>query len=110
MFWASYKLIAKLFKWVALVLFAYMFASFYAHVDWKQAPAVTFVPHLEWSRGFLAVLVAILGTTISRIIARSLLIVVGSVPVASEQQSARQPFLAGVEKLVDQVVLDSALC
>jgi Mn2+/Fe2+ NRAMP family transporter len=26
---------------------------------------VTFVPHLEWSRGFLAVLVAILGTTIS---------------------------------------------
>jgi Mn2+/Fe2+ NRAMP family transporter len=27
---------------------------------------VTFVPHLEWSRGFLAVLVAILGTTISR--------------------------------------------
>jgi NRAMP (natural resistance-associated macrophage protein)-like metal ion transporter len=65
LFWASYKLIAKLFKWLALVLFAYVFASFYAHVDWKQALAVTFVPHLEWSRGFLAVLVAILGTTIS---------------------------------------------
>jgi Mn2+/Fe2+ NRAMP family transporter len=27
--------------------------------------AVTFVPHLEWSRGFLGVLVAILSTTIS---------------------------------------------
>jgi Mn2+/Fe2+ NRAMP family transporter len=39
--------------------------SFFAHVDWKHALAVTFVPHLEWSRGFLAVLVAILGTTIS---------------------------------------------
>ena len=26
---------------------------------------MTFVPHLEFSRGFLAVLVAILGTTIS---------------------------------------------
>jgi NRAMP (natural resistance-associated macrophage protein)-like metal ion transporter len=65
LFWASYKLIAKLFKWLTLVLFAYVFASFYAHVDWKQALAVTFVPHLEWSRGFLAVLVAILGTTIS---------------------------------------------
>jgi NRAMP (natural resistance-associated macrophage protein)-like metal ion transporter len=65
LFWASYKLIAKLFKWLTLVLFAYVFASFYAHVDWKQALTVTFVPHLEWSRGFLAVLVAILGTTIS---------------------------------------------
>ena len=59
LFLASYKLIAKLFKYLTLVLFAYVFASFYAHVDWKQA--VTFVPHLEWSRGFLAVLVAISG-------------------------------------------------
>ena len=63
--WISYKLIAQIFKWMTLVLFAYVFASFYAHVDWRHALAVTFVPHLEWSRGFLAVLVAILGTTIS---------------------------------------------
>ena len=63
--WTSYKLIAKIFKWLTLVLFAYVFASFYAQVDWRHVLAVTFVPHLEWSRGFLAVLVAILGTTIS---------------------------------------------
>jgi NRAMP (natural resistance-associated macrophage protein)-like metal ion transporter len=63
--WVSYKLIARILKWLTLVLFAYVLASFFAHVDWKQALAVTFVPHLEWSRGFLAVLVAILGTTIS---------------------------------------------
>jgi NRAMP (natural resistance-associated macrophage protein)-like metal ion transporter len=63
--WGSYKLIAKIFMWLTLVLFAYVVASFYAHVDWRRALAVTFVPHLEWSRGFLAVLVAILGTTIS---------------------------------------------
>jgi NRAMP (natural resistance-associated macrophage protein)-like metal ion transporter len=65
LFWTSYKLIARIFKWITLVLFAYVFAAFYTHVDWKHALAVTFVPHLEWSRGFLAVLVAILGTTIS---------------------------------------------
>ena len=65
LFWASYKLIARIFKWMTLVLFAYVFASFYAHVDWRHALAVTFVPHLEWSRGFLAVLVGILGATIS---------------------------------------------
>jgi NRAMP (natural resistance-associated macrophage protein)-like metal ion transporter len=63
--WASYHLIAKVFKWLTLVLFAYFFASFFAHVNWRQALAVTFVPHLEWSRGFCAVLVGILGTTIS---------------------------------------------
>jgi NRAMP (natural resistance-associated macrophage protein)-like metal ion transporter len=63
--WASYQHIARIFKWLTLVLFAYVLTSFFAHVDWKQALAVTFVPHLEWSRGFLAVLVAILGTTIS---------------------------------------------
>ncbi|MBZ5537717.1 MAG: Nramp family divalent metal transporter [Acidobacteriia bacterium] len=65
LFWSSYKLITRIFKWMTVVLFAYVFASFYAHVDWRHALAVTFVPHLEWSRGFLAVLVAILGTTIS---------------------------------------------
>jgi NRAMP (natural resistance-associated macrophage protein)-like metal ion transporter len=63
--WTSYQRTAKIFKWLALVLFAYVLASFYAHVDWRHALAVTLVPHLEWSRGFLAVLVAILGTTIS---------------------------------------------
>src|SRR5664280_2993058 len=63
--WSSYKLITRIFKWMTLVLFAYVCASFFAHVDWRHALALTFVPHLEWSRGFLAVLVAILGTTIS---------------------------------------------
>jgi NRAMP (natural resistance-associated macrophage protein)-like metal ion transporter len=63
--WTSYTLIARIFKWMTLVLFAYVLASFYAHADWKRALAATFVPHLEWSRGFLAVVVAILGTTIS---------------------------------------------
>jgi NRAMP (natural resistance-associated macrophage protein)-like metal ion transporter len=65
LFWVSYKRIAWVFKWLALVLFAYVFASFYAHVDWRHALAVTFVPHLEWSRRFLAVLVGLLGATIS---------------------------------------------
>jgi NRAMP (natural resistance-associated macrophage protein)-like metal ion transporter len=63
--WTSYKLIAQVFKWMTLVLFAYVLASFYAHVDWSRVLAATWVPHVEWSRKYLAVLVAILGTTIS---------------------------------------------
>jgi Mn2+/Fe2+ NRAMP family transporter len=64
LFCASYKVIARVFKWLTLVLFAYVFASFYAHVDWRQAGGDVRA-HLEWSRGFLAVLMGILGTTIS---------------------------------------------
>ncbi len=63
--WTSYKLIARVFKWMTLVLFAYVLTAFFAHVDWRRALVLTLVPHLEWSRGFLAVLVGILGTTIS---------------------------------------------
>ena len=65
LFWLSYKNTARIFKWLTLVLFAYVFTAFFSHVEWRRALAATFVPHLEWSRGFLAVLVAILGTTIS---------------------------------------------
>src|SRR5260370_11452823 len=63
--WTSYQRIAKIFKWLTLVLLAYVWASFWVQVDGRPALWVTFVRHLEWSRGFLAVLVAILGTAIS---------------------------------------------
>src|SRR5258708_9495667 len=42
--WTSYQRIAKIFKWLTLVLLAYVFASFYVQVDWRHALAVTFVP------------------------------------------------------------------
>src|SRR5260370_14130084 len=65
LFWSSYKRIARIFKWLTLVLFAYIFAAFLAHPDWKAVLAATLVPHFTLSRDFLSVLVAILGTTIS---------------------------------------------
>ena len=65
MFWVSYKLMAEIFKWLTLVLFSYVLASFHAHVAWRDALSVTLVPHIEFTRGYLSVLVAILGTTIS---------------------------------------------
>jgi NRAMP (natural resistance-associated macrophage protein)-like metal ion transporter len=65
LFWSSYRHIAQIFKWMTLVLFAYVLTSFFAHVDWRQALLATITPRLEWSREYLAVLVGILGTTIS---------------------------------------------
>ena len=65
LFWLSYRRIARIFKWLTLVLFAYVATAFLAHPDWGAVLRSTFVPHIEWSRSFLSVLVGILGTTIS---------------------------------------------
>ena len=61
----SYRLMANIFKWLTLVLFAYVIAAFLAHPNWGQVLRATFIPHIEWSRDYISVLVGILGTTIS---------------------------------------------
>jgi NRAMP (natural resistance-associated macrophage protein)-like metal ion transporter len=63
--WWSYRKIARVFKWLTLALLAYVVTAFVSHVDWRLAMRATLIPHIEWSRGFFSVLVAILGTTIS---------------------------------------------
>ena len=65
LFWSSYRQIARIFKWITLVLLAYVATAFFAHVDWGQALRATLRLHVEFSRQYLAVLVGILGTTIS---------------------------------------------
>jgi Mn2+/Fe2+ NRAMP family transporter len=56
---------ARIFKWLTMVLFAYVITAFLAHPDWRAVIRATFVPHIEYSKDYLAVLVGILGTTIS---------------------------------------------
>jgi NRAMP (natural resistance-associated macrophage protein)-like metal ion transporter len=63
--WSSYRMIARVFKWLTFVLLSYVAAAFVANVDWPSALHATLVPRVEWSRSFLSVLVAIFGTTIS---------------------------------------------
>jgi NRAMP (natural resistance-associated macrophage protein)-like metal ion transporter len=65
LFWSSYRQIARIFKWLTLVLFAYVLAAFLAHPDWLAVLTATVVPRIEWSRAYLATFVGILGTTIS---------------------------------------------
>ena len=65
LFWTSYKLIARVFKWLTLVLFAYVLTAFLARPDWWAVLRYTFLPRVEWSQNYLSVLVGILGTTIS---------------------------------------------
>jgi NRAMP (natural resistance-associated macrophage protein)-like metal ion transporter len=63
--WTSYNLIARVFKWLTLVLFAYVITAFLAHPDWARVFHGTFLPHIEWTKSYMSVLVGILGTTIS---------------------------------------------
>jgi len=56
---------ARILKWLTLVLFAYVATAFLAHPDWAAVLRATFIPHLEWSKDYVSVLVGILGTTIS---------------------------------------------
>jgi NRAMP (natural resistance-associated macrophage protein)-like metal ion transporter len=65
LFWTSYSRIAKIFKWLTLIMFAYIIAAFLAHPDWGAVFRSTFVPHVQWSSKYLAAFVGILGTTIS---------------------------------------------
>jgi NRAMP (natural resistance-associated macrophage protein)-like metal ion transporter len=63
--WGSYRLIAKVFRWLTLALFAYIGSVFFSHPDALMVLKGTFIPTLRWDNAFIATLVAILGTTIS---------------------------------------------
>jgi NRAMP (natural resistance-associated macrophage protein)-like metal ion transporter len=56
---------AKYLKWLALVLFAYVFSALMAHLNWGEVLAQAAVPHLNFNKEELLLVVAILGTTIS---------------------------------------------
>jgi NRAMP (natural resistance-associated macrophage protein)-like metal ion transporter len=65
LFWTSYRLIARIFKWLTLALFAYIGAAFLAHPDWRAVLRATLIPTVQWTGAYWATLVGILGTTIS---------------------------------------------
>ena len=67
--WATVRLqygqIAGVLKWLVLVLFAYPITAFVVGANWSQVLRDTLLPSMPHSRGEWAMLVAILGTTIS---------------------------------------------
>ena len=63
--WGSFDQIARVFKLLCLALLSYFGVLFAVHVNWSQVATHTLVPHITFSKGFIALLVAVLGTTIS---------------------------------------------
>jgi NRAMP (natural resistance-associated macrophage protein)-like metal ion transporter len=65
LFRTSYRQIARIFKWLTLVLFAYVATAFIVRPNWGQVWHATFAPDIRFTREYLSVLVGILGTSIS---------------------------------------------
>jgi Mn2+/Fe2+ NRAMP family transporter len=61
----SFEWIARIFKWLCLVLFAYVAVLAVAHVDWGAVGAGLLGTGFRWDTGYLALVAAVLGTTIS---------------------------------------------
>jgi NRAMP (natural resistance-associated macrophage protein)-like metal ion transporter len=61
----SYQLIARVFKWLALVLLAYLATALFTHPDVGKVLAGTLVPTVHLDPQYIGILVALLGTTIS---------------------------------------------
>lgn len=61
----SYELIRRVFRWLALLLFAYVAAAVLARPDPMAVLRGTVAPHLHWSSTFLMMIVACIGTSLS---------------------------------------------
>jgi NRAMP (natural resistance-associated macrophage protein)-like metal ion transporter len=63
--WGSYALLQKIFAGLALALFAYVGAAFIAHPHAREFLVATVIPKVHFTREYLAMLVALIGTRLS---------------------------------------------
>jgi NRAMP (natural resistance-associated macrophage protein)-like metal ion transporter len=60
-----YQKIAAILKYLCVVMLVYFIVPFLYKQDWLEVLRTTFIPTFIWSKEYLAILVGILGTTIS---------------------------------------------
>ncbi|WP_201699646.1 NRAMP family divalent metal transporter [Paraburkholderia hiiakae] len=63
--WVPYARYAGILKWLSLALFCYAGTLLMTGVAWRSVAWHSVMPHVTWSEGFLAMLIAVLGTTVS---------------------------------------------
>ena len=64
-YFGSYTLISRVFRWLALTLFAYGVAAIMARPDPIEVIRATFIPQLKLDAGSLSLIVACIGTSLS---------------------------------------------
>jgi len=63
--WGSFEKLAKIFKWLCLVLLGYLGVLLVANVPWQEVGAGTLGLRMSWTWASIGLVVAVLGTTIS---------------------------------------------
>jgi NRAMP (natural resistance-associated macrophage protein)-like metal ion transporter len=63
--WLPYAMLARIFKWLTLSLFAYVITAFVVHVPWLEVLRRFVTPQIRLDAGWLSTMVGVLGTTIT---------------------------------------------
>jgi NRAMP (natural resistance-associated macrophage protein)-like metal ion transporter len=63
--WLSYAVIARVFKWLTLTLFAYIITAFIVHPPWPHVLLHFVIPEVHLNSSWLATMLGVLGTTIT---------------------------------------------
>lgn len=63
--WLGFDAMIRVLKWLTLALLSYVALILMLHVDWKVVLIQTLVPHIQAGGAYWAMVVAVLGTTIS---------------------------------------------
>lgn len=61
----SYERYTQVLKYLTAAMFVYVITGFVVHVPWGQALHGMLVPNIQWNGVYIALLVGVLGTTIS---------------------------------------------
>lgn len=61
----SYRLLARVLKWLAITLFAYIITAFIVHPSWGQVAFGLLVPQVHLNAVWLSTAVGVMGTTIT---------------------------------------------
>jgi len=60
-----YARYARIVKWMALAMFAYVGVIVVVEVPWQTVLMRAFVPRVDWNEDYITMLIAVLGTTVS---------------------------------------------
>jgi NRAMP (natural resistance-associated macrophage protein)-like metal ion transporter len=60
-----YRTYVRYLKWLTLGLLAYVATVFAVQMPWREVALATVMPHFEWNRASVGLIVAVFGTTIS---------------------------------------------
>jgi NRAMP (natural resistance-associated macrophage protein)-like metal ion transporter len=60
-----YERVSKILKWLCLSILLYIVVPFLVHPDWTAVLQHTFIPEFHFTKEYISIFVAILGTTIS---------------------------------------------